>query len=193
MTFPFNRGYPQDNTTLGQSKTTIRNNIDGTFLTVGIDHINNNGLPGTQPAGYHNVTHWVPQGADPGAMAGYGQLYSKTVSGDQQLFWETGNGIVQQLTTNVTPIVGGNGTSFLPGGVIIKWGSVANPVTGTPVAFTPNFPHNVFSITLGPARPDTTSQMLTINNTSVGLGGFTLVTGSGFGDYKRCYWMAIGN
>jgi hypothetical protein len=192
---PYNQGYPPDGSTLGQTKTTIRNNLDGTFLTLGVDHINNNGLPGTKPAGYHNVTHWVPQGADPATVAGYDQMYSKTVNGDQAMFLRTGNGIIQQLTTNVTPVAAANGVSFLPGGLIIQWGSVANPVTGTTVTFPLAFPNNIFSITLGPARPDTTSQALTIDSTvnpSENI-NFKLVTGSSAGGYKLCYWMAIGN
>ncbi len=42
-------GYPPDGSSLGQTKTTIRNNLDGTFLTLGGDHVNNNGQPGSIP------------------------------------------------------------------------------------------------------------------------------------------------
>lgn len=194
----YNQGYPPDGSSLGQTKTTIRNNLDGTFLTVGVDHINNNGQPGTQPAGFHNVTHWVPQAGNPVAMSGYGQLYSKTITVglnvDQQLFWESGNGIVQQLTTNnVTPVAAASGISFLPGGLIIQWGKANLPATGVTVSFSPAFPNNVFSITLGPVRHDTTSQMLTIDTTGLSRSGFQFVTGSSSGGYAACFWIAIGN
>jgi hypothetical protein len=190
---PYNQGYPPDGASLGQTKTTIRNNLDGTFLTLGVDHINNNGLPGTKPAGYHNVTHWVPQGADPARVPNYGQLYSKTVSGDQQLFWETGvAGLVMQLTGPVAPVAAGNGTSFLPGGIIIKWGSVNNPKVN-PVVFAPAFPNNLFSVTLGPVRHDTTSQVLTIDTAGLSRMGFQFITGASSGNYPSCFWIAIGN
>src|ERR1700690_80686 len=107
MVAPYVRGYPPDGSSLGQTKSTLRNNLDGTFDTVAVDHINNNGQPGSKPAGYHNVVHMVPQGSDPGAVTGYGQLYSKTINDvttDQALFWETGAGLVAQLTTNFAPV-----------------------------------------------------------------------------------------
>ena len=54
-------GYPPDGSSLGQTKSTIRNNLDGTFQTIAVDHINNNGDPGSQPPGYHTIIHEVPQ------------------------------------------------------------------------------------------------------------------------------------
>lgn len=194
---PFNQGYPPDGSSLGQTKTTIRNNLDGTFLTLGVDHINNNGQPGAKPAGYHNVTHWVPQGADPVTVPGYGQGYSKTVSGDQQLFWKSGNGVVQQITSSVAPVIASPGYIVLPGGLIIQWGSISapipsgGPVAGNQVTFPLTFPNTVFSITLGPVRASTTNEVLTINSVGITLAKFNVLTGSN--NYSRVYWMAIGN
>ncbi len=193
---PFNPNYPPDGSTLGQTKTTIRNNLDGTFLTLGVDHINNNGQPNAQPAGYHNVTHWVPQGADPATVAGYGQGYSKTVGADQQLFWKSGLGVVQQITSSTAPLVAATGYTTLPGGLIMQWGSIATPASGGPVAgnlvtFPLTFPTAVFSITLGPSRANTTNEVLTVNSATVTTVGFNVITGSN--NYARVYWMAIGN
>ncbi len=195
---PFNQGYPPDASSLGQTKTTIRNNLDGTFLTLGVDHINNNGLPGTQPAGYHNVTHWVPQAGDPPTVPGYGQGYSKTVGtpADQQLFWKNGSGVVQQITSNIAPLVAAIGYTSLPGGIIMQWGFINNPPSGGPVpgnrvTFPLVFPNNVFSITLGPVRANTTNEVLTINSAGITTTKFNVLTGSN--NYSRVYWMAIGN
>jgi hypothetical protein len=196
----YNQGYPPDQSSLGQTKTTIRNNLDGTFLTLGVDHINNNGLPGTQPAGYHNITHWVPQAGNPVAVTGYGQLYSKTVNADQALFWETGNGLVQQLTTNITPSAAANGRSFLPGGIIIQWGSVTSalPNNGSVNFFAATglaFPNNCFNVQTTPfygvSAPNTNPISIAINGLTAT--GFNWLALSASNKYTGFYWTAIGN
>lgn len=55
--------------------------------------------------GYHNIIHQNPQLADPVAIAGIGQTYVKTIGADVQLFYESGLGIVSQLS---------NSSSLLP-------------------------------------------------------------------------------
>lgn len=211
---PFNQGYPPDNSSLGQTKTSIRNNIDGTFLTLGVDHINNNGLPGTQPAGYHNVTRWVPKAVNPAAIPGYGQLFSKTVTvglnSDQQIFWETGNGIVQQLTAAVLPVAGTSGRTFLPGGLILQWGFVngthggdnhfnggdTNSVTFSSTGIA--FPTSCFSIwtqplyTSGnaPGNSSTATVAIASNFTNT---AFTWTFCTVSATYTRFLWFAIGN
>jgi hypothetical protein len=194
-------GYPPDGSSLGQTKSVIRNNLDGTFETLGIDHVNNNGVTNNNltgnPAGYHNIAHFVPQGADPAAIAGYGQLYSKTIddeTDDQALFWETGGGLIQQLTVNVTPSPTPNGYSFLPGGLIIQWGSVASPGTDGTVDFPLEFPSGnpPFSIVLTSKNSSASSGAITVNTSpAVTAAQFTYrITSSSDALF---YWMAIGN
>lgn len=154
MSIPtFTPGYPPDGSSLGQTKSTIRDNLDGTFLTVAVDHINNNGQPGSNPAGYHKVTHMVPQAGNPSAVVGYGQLYSRTVNSftnDQALFWETGGGLIQQLTTNITPLYSGNGYTFLPGGFIIQWGVTVSTAVSGSTFFNVPFQTSCLNIQLTP-------------------------------------------
>jgi hypothetical protein len=190
-------GYPQDGSSLGQSKATIRNNLDGTFQTLAVDHVSNNG-PNMQPAGYHTVAHFVPQGTNPPAVTGYGQLFSKTINSfttDQALFWETGAGLIQQLTVNLTPSATTNGYTFLPGGLIFQWGIVNFPPRNGTVTFATaniSFPGNCFNVL-------TTM----IGNSSGGndVGVFSVTktafqwtfTGSSSSSYTGFYWTAIGN
>lgn len=49
-------------------------------------------------SGYHKVIRLPPQVSDPAAIVGIGQLYTKTISGDQQLFYQTGNGVVGKIS-----------------------------------------------------------------------------------------------
>lgn len=188
-------GYPPDGSSLGQTKAVIRNNLDGTFQTLGIDHVNNNGQPGSQPAGYHTVSHMVPQGANPSPVTGYGQLYSKTINSftnDQALFWETGGGLIQQLTTNLTPSATANGYSFLPGGIIIQWMKVNNPVSGMTYNFPITFPTTCFSIQLTPSLNDNSTVRCYVASGTLNASGFQIQATSS-SHFTSMYVTAIGN
>ena len=190
-------GYPPDGSSLGQTKSTIRNNLDGTFETLGIDHINNNGQPGSNPAGYHNVIHMVPQGSDPVAITGFGQLYSKTINdviSDTALFWETGTGLIQQLTTNLTPLAANKGYTFLAGGLILQWGTISTTANqSSSVNFTTlgniAFPNNCFTMTSQLNSSSTTEATLNLYNLTAT--GFSYVNTSS--NARTYFWWAIGN
>lgn len=208
MSIPtFTTGYPPDGSSLGQTKATIRNNLDGTFLTLAVDHINNNGSPGAKPAGYHKVIHSVPQASNPAPVAGYGQLFCKTVNSftnDQALFWETGAGIVQQLTTNITPTANTNGYTFLPGGLILQWGfrSVTSGAwpsnTNTALNFTAqvpanvNFQSNCFAVWTTNSGTGTSQGQVEIASKST-TGFVWRFTGSSSATENGFFWWAIGN
>ena len=187
-------GYPPDGSSLGQTKATIRNNLDGTFETLNVDHVNNNGQPGSNPAGYHTVIHVVPEGSDPSAIAGYGQLYSKTINSvttDEALFWETGGGIIQQMTVNLTPSASNNGQTFLPGGLIMKFGNASGSSAGAfNVAYASAFPNNLFSLNVSVAKAEVPTEY-DIAPGFVTTSGFRLVIANS-GAFN-VYWIAIGN
>jgi len=188
-------GYPPDGSSLGQTKASIRNNLDGTFQTLSVDHINNNGQPGSNPAGYHNVIHVVPQGSNPGAVTGFGQLFSKTVNSftsDEALFWETGSGLVQQLTVNLTPSATTNGYTFLPGGIIMQWGQSTSSSATQTVTFPVAFPTNCFNVQVTNTSSSTTaSGSNVLYSSGFSKTGFTFkYAGSSINGF---FWFAIGN
>lgn len=193
----FTPGYPPDNSSLGQTKSTIRDNIDGTFQTLAIDHIDNNGQPGSKPAGYHNVIHLVPQGSDPVAIPGYGQLYSKTVNSfttDEALFWQTGMGLIAQLTVNLTPSGVTNGYTFIPGGLILQWGRVSSGDDEGTTNFNITFPSNVFVVILTSTTSAETSHANGMYwQPSADLDKFTWVQASPATSQTGFAWFAIGN
>lgn len=51
--------------------------------------------------------------------------------------------------TGPNPVIAASGTTFLPGGMILNFGSVVGAVAGNTATFATPFPNNVFSITLG--------------------------------------------
>lgn len=190
----FTPGYPPDGSSLGQTKATIRNNLDGTFQTLAIDHINNNGQPGSQPAGYHTIIHQVPQ-TSVTTVAGYNQVFSgvpgtlvvnatptRSVpnNGDQQLYSLTGAGILSQLTGKSATT---NGYCW-SGGILFQWGQ-GNNGGSFPVAFS-----TLFTVIATPftapgflnSIPSITSQ-----NTS------SFAMGNSGGQVFPVNWIAIGN
>ncbi len=201
MTIPaFVPGYPPNGFSLGQTKVQIRDNLDGTFQTLGVDHVNNNGIPGSNPQGYHTVIHQVTQSANPATISGVNQLFSKIAaipSGDTQLFSRTGNGGVSQLTGNHGAA---NGFAWFSG-ILVQWGVVSS-ITNGMVSFNNNpsnynFPNSCFIVETQPywvgASAPNGAAGVSVKNISTT--DFTWVFNTNSGAYTGggFYWIAIGN
>ena len=206
MTIPtYVAGYPPDGSSLGSTKTTIRGNLDGTFLTFAVDHINNNGQPGGNPAGYHNVIRSVLQSSASAVptITGINQLFSLATSspqnGDTQFFQRTGQGGLAQLTGNAAS--GSNGF-FFSSGFLINFGKVL--VSGgwpsgnnniVNLSTPPNivFPTGIFVVLTTLIGPGTTSGSVEINDISSNTQFKWNFTGSSGASEKGFFWVAIGN
>ena len=117
MTYSLNIPDAPNNPSQDQPLMKANTNAISTFLAT--DHIPFN-VPNS---GNHDVIKQPPQGGDPAAVAGKGQTYTKTVGSpsDQQLFYESGAGIISQLTNGVGTLAGSDGYTFLPGGMVLQW------------------------------------------------------------------------
>jgi hypothetical protein len=194
MSIPtFTPGTPPDGSTLGQTKKNVRDNLDGNFQVFSIDHVSQN----ESPAGYHNVVHVVPQGSNPAPVTGYGQLYSKTVNSyttDEALFWETGNGLIQQLTTNIIPTALSvtNGYTFLAGGLIFQWGEITSATKNSLTVgnFNVTFPNNNFTLQ-GTLSSGTSGSVITL--TSFSQSEFHYFINTNSSQTLNFFWWAIGN
>lgn len=141
----FTGGIPAAGHTLATDQPLILDNFTYLNATDAVDHNILNNTASAQN-GYHKVIHYVNQGGDPGPLT-IGQLYTKTVGANQELFYRAGtSNIVTQLTSAVIPVIGTTGTTTLPGGLIMKWGSTAAVTTGTTIAFGTAFPTNIFVV-----------------------------------------------
>jgi|SRR5271157_5908480 len=140
---------------------------NNTYLatTIAVDHSFAKNT-GTAANGYHKVVHYVNQTMDPTTIGGVGQLYTKTVGADQQLFYKSGGGVVTQFTGAVSSSAAQSGYTNLPGGLLLQWGianTVSNPTTVTfPVAFS-NTPYEIVANTSDQARGVTTTSYTTTN------------------------------
>lgn len=171
-------GYPSSGQSLGQTRQPIQTNLDQTFLTFNANHQSNN-LPN---AGTHTHVDLLAQAADPTTPVGIVSHYSKIVApGTTEWFFRReGNGAVMQMSAG-NPIVGIVGSSYLPGGVTLKWGTSTGPA---PIVFAPAFT-TLFTIVISPV--DTVARPIAITTQSN-----TGFTPSLAVNTQIFYWMAIG-
>jgi len=97
----YNTNIPFASNSPSQDQPRMQENTNSLKSLIEIDHV---GF-GNNEGGYHNVIHQPPQVADPAAIVGIGQTYVKTTNGDQQLFFESGLGVVSAISNR-----SGNGT-----------------------------------------------------------------------------------
>lgn len=116
MTYTFYNMIPAANNNPSNDQPLMLVNNQSTQSIIAVDHIGFNAANG----GYHTIIHQGPQGSDPAAITGFGQTYTKTIGGDVVLFYESGNGVVTQLTSST-------GTS--PSLSLKAW-ALVNGVTG---------------------------------------------------------------
>jgi len=91
----YNRNIPDGPNNPSQDQPKMKTNTNSLDDLISIDHI---GF-GNNQGGYHNVIHQPPQTLDPAVLAGIGQLYTRTISGAEELFYRSGTtGIVSRLT-----------------------------------------------------------------------------------------------
>lgn len=109
------------------------------------------------------------------------QLYGQIAATFCELFMERNGGTPIQLSTKAgDPVATASGQTFLPGGLIMKWGSNSG---ASPVVFPIAFPNNCFNVQL-----TANSNGSQFNVTSISKTSFTFSSLSNF-----CYWIAIGN
>lgn len=161
---------PNANNTLAADQPNMQNNNTYLATSIAVDH-NFTKNTGTTQDGYHKVIHFVNQVGDPVSVTNTGQLYTKTVNGNQQVFFENSAGNVQQLTnapstatfsrfgtnTNYQTASGSNssvtgGWSYMPGGVILQYGSTTtlNPGGTVTVQLAMTFPTAVYGVVVTP-------------------------------------------
>jgi hypothetical protein len=142
----YNPNVPTGTIALNQDYNNIRNNFNQLNITYTKDHIPFDNT--TSQNGYHKVVHMVPSVGTPAAVAGIGELYCRTVSGQEQLFFQTGPGLVIQMTNGFVPVLANNGYTFLPGGIIFQWGYETAPAGAGPhtLTFPISFPSKFYNI-----------------------------------------------
>ena len=124
-------------------------------------------------------------------------LIAQTSAGSSELFFNrdgvntAGTPTYIQLTKGI-PVIGTNGSTFLPGGIIMKWFSYTQTSSSNTITFAAagvgNFPNNAFGAVQGTQNTGftmgytglTTSQVTILMNPSSGPGilGFIIILGN---------------
>lgn len=100
-----------------------------------------------------------------------------------------GGGI--QLTRNEAPVAAGTGFSWMPGGILIQWGT-ATKVTDGAVSFSPSFSAVPYSVQITVFEPNNNRHFVSVKTTSIS--GFTVSSrdSSGADESNTFFWIAIG-
>jgi hypothetical protein len=142
--------------------------------------------------GLHKFLQMPEQGSDPTTAVNQGGLYCKDIAGFTRLvFRQENNGTIIQMT-GIDPVSATNGYTFLPGGLLLQWGTSA--VNGAPaitnILFPITFPANCFNVSITPVRNVTNVDIVYLvakNNVN-----FTARNTSSSG-ITSINWIAIGN
>lgn len=191
-------GTPLPNQTLASSQPEIRNNFLNLTDTIGRNHVPPTDRT-TANRGKHNIIQLPQQASGPSTSSTEGALYTKAVGGSPNLFWrKKSSGTEIQLTSNsVTPVVAANGSTFLPGGLMLQWGTVnmsfADGSQSALIPFTPAFSNVPYSIMATPIVSQSNDEVISlrVKTGSVTAIDFRLV-GRGENNTHNVYWMAIG-
>lgn len=136
----YNNNIPGPTDKLSASQADLLVNFQQLNTQFGVDHtaFNNAGANGD---GFHKKITNPVQGSDPGSASGRVVTYSKTSSGSSELFLQRDavatpiqltRGTVN-ITGNITPPAKGH--TFLPGGIVLQWGTVSAVPAGTAFTF----------------------------------------------------------
>ena len=155
---------------------------------ISADHQFNNSAAAND--GWHKVIHMIEQGSDPTTAANTGGLYGKAVAGANQLFYrKPSNSTIIQITGDTTAAA--SGSTFLPGGIILKWGIQPSVSDNTSISFSSAFTTNCWNVSVTPIRNNTATRVLYVRTGSVTTSGFIVRTDSSGG--LGLYYQAIGN
>lgn len=188
MSFPINTAIPNLPNNPVNDVPLMKTNFANISGFLAVDHV----APGATNAGIHNQVHLVNESA-PGLIGTGGVLYANITAGNSFPFWQNALGSFPLLSP-VTASVSGSTT--LPGGIILQWGTVApTNATTVPVTFTPTFT-NIFNASItrfrATASPDPgSSYEYYIDASSLTTTGFNLINRDGH--TYGFYWFAIGN
>lgn len=176
---------PQPTNIPAQSQSDFLENFSELNTIFDVDHVTWNAASAAN-RGKHTSSTYIDT-TDPVTATNEVAVYAKDDGGNSRLYMrQEAAGTVVQMS-NRDPTIGANGETFLPGGILLKWGAVLVNSSPTAVVFANAFPNSIFSI------------VVTINNNNPNFSA-TVNAGSvsGFDIYSTKttvthFYFAIGN
>jgi hypothetical protein len=209
---PFNPNIPQPNDLLSNSQQDLLNNNQALNTSFGIDHYTFDDL--TINNGRHKDIHLVKRVGNPVATTDTVTIFSKDYTPDTtgavtdtQLFLETANGIISQLTGKLSGLTSPSDGWNWVGGILLQWGIVSQAfssgsTTGTVtfkdrVAGAIPFPNNCFIVTGSPlvsfASLPSSQGSVNIRQSTISKTKFDWQFYTNSNQYIGFLWFAVGN
>jgi hypothetical protein len=144
--FSYNNAIPATNNNPSTDQPGMLTNAISIDSILAIDHVGFNATNG----GTHNQSTYNNLIAKPAILATQGAVYTKSVGGTSQLFFENSAAVETQLTGGPQSLAA-TGYTTLPGGIKIKWGSVSVTANSTAtLTYNATDPFTtVYSVTIG--------------------------------------------
>jgi len=200
---------PNSGQSLGITRVPINTNFSLIQSVFAANHIgfNNTG------AGKHSLIQMpTVQAASPGTAAGEVALYTRTVAGVPQLFYQSQSIAAAGTDVQMTKVIaaslstlGGNanyqvgvpsstgGWSFLPGGLIMNYATSTSLAAGANVVnFACPFPNACISVVITPVRTNNPGNVDIVYVQTKTASNFTCYNTSNSGDISIINWFAIG-
>lgn len=143
--FNYTTNIPFEDNSPSQDQPDMKRNTNSTSSILNVDMIGFN----TADGGYHSQLTFVDQSADPGSASNQYREYSKIVSGSSELFAQKDAAVAPIQLTRGVPVGGTTGYTYLPGGMLLQWGTAS--ISGSSGTFTFPIPFTtLYSAVLGP-------------------------------------------
>lgn len=165
----FNPNIPQGGDPFSQSQGQILTNFGTSNSIFGVNHgeFNNSTV---LDRGKHKKVDFL-RIAPPGTLANEAVVYQRLVGTDSNLFFRRDNTAADIQLTGKDPVVNSTGSTFLPGGILLNWGSVVASAAGVNAVFATAFTAALYSVTLGVQGNSTsvTSSWTTVDLTKINI------------------------
>jgi hypothetical protein len=191
----FNPNIPQGAQLISATQAQIQINFDQLNSIFDVDHVTYDNAT-VANRGKHDKSTYIEQGSDPATSANEIALYSKDLSSVSTLYMrKESSGTVIQMSGR-DPILANPGRTFLPGGIILVWGtfSLAPGVNSTAVTFPGGgFTGTPFGVYFGSNVTGNAESLPIVGPGTLTNTGFTgqRANGSSGGTYLY-YYLAIG-
>ena len=190
---PYDTNIPRATDNLNVSQGDIQGNFLTANTVMGINH-----YPFTDATigGKHKFVDMPILAALPSIAAGDGGLYTKTVSSQSQLFYAADGNITEYQMTRVIPASVGtfaiaNGWTFLPGGILMQWGTNTS-ASGSTITFPVAYTSAVFGIQCTIFQNTTNRHFVYTRSNTLTNFVTTQLDSGGSGETNTFFWTAIG-
>lgn len=190
----FTPGQPENGQSLGASKVPVRDNFTAIVADLAVNHVAIN----LANQGKHKFVQ-MPIVGNPTILASEGALYTRSLDGQTQLSYTndaTGQQyamtrvgtVLEHASFGTTP----DGWIFLPGRMLLQYGSVASPGASGTISLSRAFSSTNYIIQLTLARTSSSSTQAVYVNDAVPPTttsfDYTVTSGAS----SILYWIAIG-